>query len=178
MSGLELRVVAVDPDDPLEGLGDLLANIEKDISSSDLKSLEHRHKSGKWMLKLRVDTKGGKQLPQRRRQALVDLLGVSPAEIRNRMKLAEKYQVSDLGNVLLRFTTWHFICKDALYEKRLQPVAKPKRNTIPVATTARTFTEKLRATPTLTAADRRALRRLADAINQLLDTTASEAPHS
>lgn len=160
------------PDDPLRGFGSHLVDIEKDIRSNDLASLKSRHQSGACMLRLRGENG---RLPLRARQALVDDLGVSAREVNYRMKLAEKYQVGELGTLVRDFVTWDNIRRNALSEKRSKP--KPKtRNTVPLATSARTFTKKIEATDRLTAADRRALRDLIDSITQLLgDAPASEA---
>ena len=73
------------------------------------------------------------------------------------MKLAGKYQVDDLGNMLHEFTSWHFICKNGLSEQRPAPAkvpAKPKPDTI--ATSARSCLIKVRAADKLSTADRQA----------------------
>ena len=166
-----------DGDGPLENpIGRLVISIEADIRGHDLRSLKARHQSGRLINQLRGNAP---RLPMGLRRALVDELGVSISEIKHRTKLAEKYQVDDLANVLAKFTSWYFICKDGLYEKRPAPAktpAKPKPDT--VATSARSCLIKVRAANTLTAADRRALRALAEAIQLLLNPTATEGPSS
>ncbi len=39
---------------------------------------------------------------------------------------AEKYQVSELSHLCDNFTTWHDICKNALYDKRPAPEKAPR----------------------------------------------------
>jgi hypothetical protein len=183
MSALELKLVEDDelPNGPLDSsLGMLLRDCEKRIRANDLESLRNRWYSGGLMLRLRGDRK---RLPMGVRQALVEQLGISTSEINHRMKLAEKYQLDDLPNALGKFATWHVLCRHGLHDNpKPKPARKPKAKTlVPIATSARdwskTLTTRAVARP-LTAADRRALTKLADLINQLLDnTTASEAPH-
>lgn len=180
MSGLALKLVEPDPDDPLHGFGDHLVLIEQDIRGSDLASLKSRHQSGTWMLKLRVETKGGKRLPQKARQLLIVRLGISAPEINHRMKLAEKYQVKDLPTLVGNFTTWDNIRRHALYEKRPPAPTPAAKTAVPLATTVRGWSRKLDTYPRdLSSADRRELIKLANRITKILNqTTASEVPHS
>lgn len=171
---LELIVTHADPDDPLCGKGEHLLRLEADIHDGTLKALTARHKSGGWMLRFRAETKGGPRLPAKTRQALVDLLGISSREVNHRMKLAEKYQVTELSNVLHNFPSWHDVCKHALYDKKpAQPkttVIRPKRTGIPISTIARDFARSLPKPSALRPVDVKALTALVDAINQLLAT--------
>jgi hypothetical protein len=176
-AGVKLKVVGDhEPEGPLDSsLGMLLRDCEKRIRANDLESLRNRWYSGGLMLRLRGDRR---RLPMGVRQALVEQLGISAEEIRNRMKLAEKYQLDDLGNALLKFGSWYSLCRQGLYNPKPKPARKPKAKTpVPIATSARgwskTLTTRAAARP-LTAADRRALTRLAEQIKQLL--TASEVP--
>ena len=169
-----------DGDGPLENsFGRLVIAVEADIRGHDLRSLKARHQSGRLIAQMRD---GAPRLPMRLRQALVEELGISISEIKHRMKLAEKYQVDDLANMLAKFASWHFICKNGLYEKRPTPVKQIKTKSASVAGVARDCLIKVRAANTLTAADKRALRALAEAIDLLLNSsthpTATEGPSS
>jgi len=154
-----------DGDGPLDNaVGHLLVKVEADINGHDLRALKARHQSGRLINQLRG---GATRLPMSTRQALITKLGISKSEIAHRMKLAETYQVDDLSNALDKFVTWHDLCRDGLYNKRSKPEATPS-NTVPLATTARTWTRRLKATTTLSAADRKALEQLAAVITELL----------
>lgn len=174
--GLELRVVPVDPDDPLCGFGDHLLHLEEEIRGHDLKSLNARWRSGGTINRLKVQTRSRvntdgvrRMLPQKTRAAVLDLTGASKSEVQARMKLAERYQVTDLSNLLGKYGTWYGICRDALYEKRPTPnPTTPKRSVSPVSRSARDFTIQLRAAKTLTPPERRSLRALAATIAELL----------
>lgn len=172
---LELIVTHADPDDPLCGKAEHLLRLEADIHDGTLKALVARHKSGGWMLSFRTETKGGLRLPAKVRQALVDLLAISKSEISNRMKLAEKYQVSELSMLVDKFATWDNIKKNALYDKKpAEPkttaTTRPKRTRVPISTSARDFARKLPAPTALRPVDVKALTALVDTINQLLAT--------
>jgi alpha-beta hydrolase superfamily lysophospholipase len=171
-----------DGDGPLENpIGRLVIAVEADIRGHDLRALKARHQSGRLITQLRGTAP---RLPMRLRKALVDELGISAQEINHRMRLAEKYQVDDLPNALGKFTSWHDICRHGLYDKRPTPIkqAKAKAKPVTVAGAARDCLIKVRAANTLTAADKRALRALAEAITLLLNPpthpTATEGPSS
>jgi hypothetical protein len=173
---IKLKVVADhEPEGPLDSsLGMLLRDCEKRIRANDLESLRNRWYSGGLMLRLRGDRQ---RLPMGVRQALVEQLSISAAEINHRMRLAAKYQLESLPTLVGEFTTWDNIRRKALYESKAKPVHNPKpkakaKTTIPLATSARdwskTLTTRAKTRP-LTAADRRALIKLANLINELLE---------
>lgn len=164
---LEL-VVMEDGPGPLDNAcGRTLIMIEKEIKGSDLKSLQYRHQSGEWLLRGRGDAK---RLPNGFVEALVAELSISRTEIKRRMKLAEKYQVSELAHLLSSFATWENICRAALYEKA-STVGKPAKKPAGPAfrskaqTLSRTLMERR---DEITPADRRALALLARTITKLL----------
>ena len=118
------------PSGPLDDhIGHLLRDsCEKRIRANDLESLKNRRYSGDLMLSKRGDAK---RLPNGFREALLEELGVSSSEINHRMKLAEKYQVDELSNLLDSYLTWGNICRKALHEPR--PTPKGKKAPPPIA---------------------------------------------
>lgn len=178
MSAAKLRLL---PDGAPSPIGDLpiqILALERYIRNEDAAALasttaalKHRHASGTLMLALR---NGGKRLPNGVQADLVKHLAISPTEIKNRMKLAAKYQVGELANALASYESWLGICQHGLYTKAKPtlPRALPSApKPIPIATSARAWGKTLMARSTtrpLSASDKKALRALAQIIAELL----------
>lgn len=161
--GATVEIVTPDPDDPTfhKWMIDL-RQLEKQIHQADIDGLRARWRSGRILLERRGDAK---RLPNGDREIIMFELEVSTTEINNRMKLAEKYQVEELSNVLDSFLTWRNICRHGLHEKQ---AAKPLagKSLVPAVTT---FKRKVTSYGPLTKSDRKAITALIDALTELLE---------
>ena len=124
-----IEIVIGEQEGPLHSpLGrDRLRRLEDKVRLGDRAGIEARWDFGRRLLVRRGDSK---QLDKGLIAAIVAEFGISAAEVRHRIRFAEKYltkeQVSDISET---YRTWYAIQHKALYEKR-QEAAPVKADNI------------------------------------------------
>jgi hypothetical protein len=87
--------------------------LERRIQPNTLDALRARWEFGRALLAER-EAAGGSRLPNGRREELASALGISPAEINNRVQFADTYAEGELTNALAEFGSWREIVRRGL----------------------------------------------------------------